>query len=253
MMPQLLNDKSLCNTNSNFMVHAFGRTGSWLLMYHLLENNNTLTRQTTEGDYIWEALSPIQGIPKFRNNHDAFVKELQNINLNGMQWIIKTTDQVDFNKLKLKDQFKTPTTEIFMFRSNLTEQVASFIVALMLGKFHIEKENTVNLFLLDQVSDEIIIEWINNCYRAVVWHLSFLLQRKRLNEHCVIVEYNDMLENLKKYFYCVNPDFNPYHKTPYENDIEPYNKLKERISSFISSSELDSLNALSKEYFNFTK
>ena len=116
----------LNNIHSNVLLHAGGKSASHRFVDLLMLNNSNLTVE------IPGKKTPMfepQNVPEWKSSGQSPVPDLKNVNQQGKHWVIKTGGFSDFSE-NMINAF-TNTVEIGLVRENLSDQVASYVLAIL--------------------------------------------------------------------------------------------------------------------------
>lgn len=248
---EYLKDKSLCNVGDyNFIIHSLGRSGSWLLMFYLLNNNPgklTIKNPNNEDRQLFDNLHPWSKT-SYKDDIPALYKDLKGVNDTGHGWIIKRSDKAEINEFAIRNKFDWPIKEIYLFRKSVSEQTISFLIGSATQEFHqLKDKDKIDINQLVKVEDSVLIDCYEKIYRSNWINLSLCLKRKKCKLDGYVLCYEDLIHKPERYF-DLSEDVlaNPYKKSMY--DDAAYQLLIRRIKKLIGVDEIVALNTIATKF-----
>lgn len=117
---------NLNNIRSNVMLHAGGKSASHRFMDLLMLNNPNLTVEVPGKNIPFFEPHYVQ---QWKQDSKSMESDLSSINQHGKHWIIKTGGTPGF-VIDIQNNF-TNITEIGLVRENITDNVASYVLAFL--------------------------------------------------------------------------------------------------------------------------
>lgn len=254
----------LNNIHSNILLHAGGRSGTHRFLDLLMLNNPNLTVKIFNSSI---SLFEQHRVIEWRTNPDQRIADLNSINQQGKNWVIKTGGVPDvvyslLNSLNFKN-----FVEIGLVRENISDMIASATLATVNKTFHIHTTDKIQE-IIDR-EDELIdilkvinLEYIvGYCFQATMsWTTNILLLRHV--RYFPIYTYDQICLNPESFFnYCGNYTVVQDHtiirqpiprlKTP---EMPEFRKaIQPMMDRFITPQIIDNLNLLAPSGITFVR